>query len=79
MIQGLIHGRGKIIFLPMNIHTGCGAHPASYSMDNGVPSAHLSGCGTKLITHLHPVLKLRILGAIPLLHDMHRDNLSLHL
>ena len=44
----------------------CGAHPASYAMDTGVPSRELSGRGLKLIviTHLHVVARLRMSGEI---------------
>ena len=49
-------------FCPVqNVQTSSGTHPASYSMCTRVPSV-----GVKLITHLHPVPRLRISGAEPL-------------
>jgi hypothetical protein len=44
-----------------------GAHSACYSVATGDPPRSSSGRGMKLTTHLHPVLRLRMSGAIPLL------------
>jgi len=46
---------------------GSGAYTASYSEVTRVLSRAKTSQGMKLNTHLHPVLRLRMSGAIPLL------------
>ena len=57
-------GRGEIIRTPQ---TRPEAHLASCTMGNEVLSRRYSDRGVVLTTH-HPVLKLRMSGATPLLH-----------
>jgi len=76
MIQGLIQSRGKIFFSSTK-------HPDWLW---GPPSLLFNGCWGSFCTfkwqrhkgdHSPPSsAKLRILGAIPLLHGMHRDNVT---
>jgi len=46
------------------VQAGSGVYPASYPTDTGgsYPQGY---SGSKLTTHLHPDLKLRVSGAIP--------------
>ena len=46
------------------VQTSSGAHPASYSMRTGA-------------SHFHLLPKIRLSGAIPLLHHVHRLHLNL--
>jgi len=47
------------------VQTGCGTHPASYSVGTVVLSQGSSSRGVNLNTHLHLVSRLRVDGAIP--------------
>jgi hypothetical protein len=47
------------------VQTAVGAHPVSYSLSTRVSFSRVSCPGMNLITHIHPVLRLRINGAIP--------------
>ena len=59
---------GKSLSVLQNVHTGSGAHPASYSMITGALFGGGWNCRSlKLTTHLHLVPRLRMSGAIPLL------------
>jgi hypothetical protein len=60
--------KGEHFYLLQNVQTGSRAHRVSYSMVSGVPFRWQSGRGFKSTTHLHLVLKVRMRGAIPLLH-----------
>jgi hypothetical protein len=62
-------GRFKVQFLAesryfyplQNTQTGSGAHPTSYSMDNGSPPPPVEEqLRLKLSTHLHPLMRLEI-------------------
>jgi hypothetical protein len=57
-------GTRNVSFL-LNIHTGCGAHPASWVDGRWRGGGSGSGRVMKLTIHLHTVLRLRISGAIP--------------
>jgi len=67
--------------LLQNSQTSSEDPPASYSV--GLSPRRLSSCGVKLTTHLYPVPRLRLSGAIPLLplYDflVRIGNLSLHI
>jgi hypothetical protein len=86
MVQGLIPGRGKILFLQY-VPTGSGntppptrppAAPVSLLLVNWYWKCfpqEQSSCGMRLTTHLHLVPRLRMCVAIP--HGMHRDNFTI--
>jgi hypothetical protein len=50
-----------------NAQTGCGTHPAFYSVGVVVLSWRQCGVGMRLIAHLHLMTRLRMSGATPLL------------
>jgi hypothetical protein len=52
-------------FLHHRVHTGSGAHPASYPIGTRAISLRVKRRGVKLTTHLHLVLRSRMRGAIP--------------
>jgi hypothetical protein len=60
---------------PENRHTGFGAQPASCKMGTVFLSRRYSGQGVKLTTHLHPVPRLGMSGAVGLLPpcDLRRE------
>jgi hypothetical protein len=69
---GLDSPQGKERSLLHSAETGSGAQPASYSMCIGNPFPVREGSrGVKLTTHLHPIPRLKMRGAMPpLLHTL---------
>ena len=59
--------RGRKFFL-QNVRTHSVVHPASYLIGTGVISRGLSGESVRLTINLRLVPRLRMSGAIPLLH-----------
>jgi hypothetical protein len=56
-VQGLIPRRGKSFSALHSVHACSGAHPASYTMGTG----QLISLGVELTTHLHLMLRSRML------------------